>query len=253
MKSQTELQKKLTGTTGSPLQKYLELVVGGNSILSLFRYELITSVFGPLPGAAGFLARKYLYPRLLGRAGNNITFGRNITLRHPRRISIGSNAVIDDYAVLDAKGNGGKNISIADDVIIGRNNILSCKGGTISIGSNTNIGINTAIYSGKSVVIGNNILFAASCYIFGDAPHRSDRLDIPIIQQGQEPCRGITIGDGAWIGAGVKILDGVRIGHDAIIGAGSMVTKDIPPLSIAVGTPARVIRKRGPDEEPISG
>jgi len=240
----TEVQKKLTDIEESSLKRYLDFVIGRENILSLIKYELITCIFGPMPGAAGLFARRYLFKYLLGSAGNNITFGRNITIRHPKKISIGDNTVIDDYAVLDAKGVEGKNITIGNDVILGRNTTLSCKGGTISIGNNTNIGINTAIYSGSSVIIGNNVLFAASCYLFGDGAHRSDRTDIPIIQQGQEPSRGIKIENGVWLGADVKILDGVTIGRDSIIGAGAVVTKDIPPLSIALGIPAKVVKSR---------
>lgn len=240
----TELQKKLTDFGESPIKRYLDIVIGEGSLISLLRYEFITSLFGPLPGAFGLFARRYYFRQLFGYCGDNITFGRNIAIRHPKKIKMGNNTVIDDYSVLDAKGESRENIVIGDNVILGRNTTLSCKGGTISIGDNTNIGINTAIYSGSLVKIGNNILLAAGCYIFGDGPHQIDRTDIPIIQQGQEPSRGIIIEDGAWLGAGVKILDGVTIGHDSIIGASAVVTNDIPPLSIAVGIPANVIRKR---------
>lgn len=240
----TDVQKKLTNLDETAFRRYLDFVIGKGSIISLIKYELITSVFGPLPGAIGLFTRRYLYKYLFGSCGKNVTIGRNITIRHPRKISIGNNAVIDDYAVLDGKGGGKENIFIGDNVIMGRNTTLSCKGGKISIGSDTNIGINTAIYSGSSVNIGNNILIAASCYIFGDGAHRSDRIDIPIIQQGQEPSRGISIEDGVWLGADVKILDGVTVGHDSIIGTGSVVTENIPPLSIAVGTPAKIIKRR---------
>jgi acetyltransferase-like isoleucine patch superfamily enzyme len=240
----TEVQKTLTDIKESSLKRYLNFVIGRESILSLIKYETITCIFGPMPGAAGLLSRRYLFKYLLGNAGNNITFGRNITIRHPKKISIGDNTVIDDYSVLDAKGEEDKNISIGNDVILGRNTTFSCKGGKIFIGNNTNIGINTAIYSGSTVNIGNNILFAASCYIFGDGAHRSDRTDIPIIQQGQEPSKGITIEDGVWLGAGVKILDGVTIGRDSIIGAGAIVTTSIPPFSIALGIPAKVVKSR---------
>lgn len=249
--SKTELQKKLTDFSESPIKRYLDIVIGEGSPISLLRYEFITSLFGPFPGAFGLFARRYFFRQLLGPCGNNITFGRNIAMRHPKKIKIGNNTVIDDYSVLDAKGESRENITIGDNAILGRNTTLSCKGGIISIGNNTNIGINTAIYSGSSVKIGNNILIAAGCYIFGDGPHRSNRTDIPIIQQGQEPSRGIIIEDGVWLGADVKILDGVTIGHDSIIGTGSVVTTDIPPLSIALGTPARVTRQRGVHAESI--
>lgn len=242
--AKTELQKKLTDKNRSQVKTYMDIMLGQNSILSLIKYEIIMSIFGPMPGAIGLFTRRYLFRNLLNSSAENITFGRNTTIRHPKKVLIGNNSVIDDYVVLDAKGVNTKNIIIGSNVIISRNTTFSCKGGTIFIGDNTNIGINSAIYSGSHVTIGNNVLIAASCYIFGDGPHKSDRTDIPIIQQGQEPSIGITIEDGVWLGAGVKILDGVTIGHDSIIGAGAIVTKNIPPLSVAVGIPAKVIKSR---------
>ena len=65
----------------------------------------------------------------------------------------------------------------------------------------------------------------------------------PIWQQG-ETAQGIKIGNDVWIGTNVKILDGVKIGDGSIIGAGSVVTKDIPPYSIAFGSPAKVKKQR---------
>ncbi len=68
-----------------------------------------------------------------------------------------------------------------------------------------------------------------------------------IIDQGVT-CKGIVIEDDCWLGFGVKVLDGVTIGKGSVIGAGAIVTKDIPPFSIAVGVPARVIKSRNPTD-----
>jgi acetyltransferase-like isoleucine patch superfamily enzyme len=253
MIAQDEFRDMIGDKSASSLKKYMALFVGETSYLSLLRYELITSLFGPLPGALGLVSRKLMYRFLLGQAGRGTVFGRNIILRNPGKISLGNNCIIDDNAVLDAKGTSHSGIIIGNGTVLNRNVILSCKGGGIKIGENTNLGINTAIHSEKQVTIGNNVLVSAFCYIVGSGPHKTNRLDIPIIQQGVEPCRGITIEDGVWLGADVKILDGVTIGKDSIIGAGAVVTKDIPPLSIAVGIPAKVIRQRNSDSEPVSG
>ena len=239
----TELQAVLTDSKKSALQKYQELAIGSTSLFALLKYEIVTSLLGQLPGAIGLVLRKRFFRSLLGKVGQNVVFGKSITIRHPHKIRIGNNVVIDDYAVVDAKGTDNKGIVIGDNVVIGRNTVISCKNGNIVIGRNTNIAMNCFIQSAKEVQIGKNVLFAAYCYVIGGGDHRTDRTDIPIIAQGQA-VKGITIEDNCWIGAGVKVLDGATIGRDSIIGSGAVVTKAVSEFSIAAGVPARVIKKR---------
>ena len=87
-------------------------------------------------------------------------------------------------------------------------------------------------------------MIAANCYL-GASNHRFERLDVPVIAQGTpDDSAGVEVADNVWIGAGTTVLDGVRIGRDAIIGAHSLVTADVPAFAIAAGTPARVLRMR---------
>jgi acetyltransferase-like isoleucine patch superfamily enzyme len=241
----TALQAQLTGGA-SPLQKYLALAVGQRSAWALLRYELITCLAGPMPGAAGYVLRKLLYKRLLGSMGRGVVFGRGVVLRHPHKIHIGEGTVLDDNVVLDAKGETNRGIRLGRGVILSRGNVLSCKNGDIEIGDNTNIANGGLIHSEKSVRLGQNILVAALCYLVGGGSHDFDRTDVPIIQQPSLPARGIAIEDNAWLGARVTVLDGVTVGHDAVVGAGSLVLKDVPAWAIAVGSPARVVKSRAP-------
>lgn len=239
----TELQASLTDPNSSALKKYQSAIVGNSSFLYLCKYELITSLLGGLPGALGLMLRKWFYKSLFSKIGNGVVLGRNVVLRHPIKIHLGNNVIIDDNVVLDAKGSNNKGIFIGDNVMIGRNTVLSCKNGDLYIGRNTNIALNCFIQSSKEVRIGDNVLFAAYCYVIGGGDHKTDRTDIPIIAQGQV-VKGITIENNCWIGAGVKIQDGVVIGRDSILGSGAVVTKSVPPFSVAVGVPASIIRTR---------
>ncbi|MCB0165122.1 MAG: acyltransferase [Anaerolineae bacterium] len=239
----TALQAALTDSKKSALSKYQDVVIGSTSFFELLKFEFLTTVIGSLPGAAGLMLRKMLYKSMFGSIGRNVVIGRSVTIRHPRKIHLGDNVVIDDYAVLDAKGSTNQGIFIGDNVLIGRNSVISCKNGDIYIGDNTNIAMNCFVQSAKDVRIGKNILFAAYCYVIGGGDHMTDRIDIPILAQGQI-VRGITIEDNCWLGAGVKVQDGASIGRDSIIGSGAVVTKDIPKFSIAVGIPAKVAKKR---------
>ncbi len=89
---------------------------------------------------------------------------------------------------------------------------------------------------GDNVLIGPNVVIRA-------ADHNFDNIDIPINMQGHRSGR-IIIEDNVWIGANVTIIRDVTIGTGSVIGAGAVVTKDVPPYSIAAGVPARVIKSR---------
>lgn len=239
----TKLQASLTDAGKSALQKYRQLVTGDDGFWKFVFFELTTFFLGPLPGAAGLFLRKKVYPLLLGSVGRNVVFGRSLTIRHPSKIHIGDNTIIDDYAVLDAKGETNRGIRLGSNVLVGRNTVLSCKNGDLAIGDNTNIAMNCFLQSAGEVTVGRNVLFAAFCYVIGGGDHKIDRLDIPILAQGQV-VKGITIAEDCWLGAGVLIRDGVRIGRGAVLGAGAVVVDDIAEYSVAAGVPARHIRSR---------
>lgn len=227
----------------SIMQKYQDLVIGERRLSSLIKYELTTFLLGNLPGATGLFLRRLFYPALFKRIGDKVVFGHHVTLRVPRRISIGNHVVIDDYAMLSARGVGKEGISIGDKVLIGRNSLIKTRSGSIQIKDNANIGSNCQVGSTSSVVIGRYCLLASGCYI-GGMQHGFDRSDVPIVQQALNIKGGIRIEDDVWLGVNVVVNDGITIGQGSIIGAGSIVTKDIPPYSIAVGAPARVIKER---------
>lgn len=220
----------------------MDLFVGKRNILGLLKYELIITLFQNLPGAIGIFLRNLFYHLLFKKIGKGVSFGKSITIRHPYKISIEDNVVIDDNCMLDAKGLDNKGIIIKEGVYIGRNSILSCKNGTIIISKNVNIGFNCDIFSASKVKIGENTLIAAYSYIIGGG-HNYERTDISIAEQ-EKHSHGIEVGKNCWIGAGASVLDNITIGNETIIGAGAVVTKDIPPYSIAAGIPAHVIKSR---------
>ena len=90
---------------------------------------------------------------------------------------------------------------------------------------------------GDSVLIGPHALLLS-----GGRQHRTDRLDIPIKQQGNFPKEPLIVGKGAWIGANATVM--AEVGEDSIVGAGAVVTKPVPARAIVAGNPARVIRIR---------
>ena len=243
--SQAEImdtQRELFDHKKSKAQKYQDLFIGERGFWKMVKYELIMTLCSWVPGALGILLRSKFYPRLLGKVGRNVAFGMNVAIRHPGKIFIGDNVVIDDHCVLDAKGENNKGLFLGNGVFVGRGTILTCHNGDIVLEDNCNIGFHCVISSLGSIVIKKNNLMAAFCYLVG-GNHDSDRLDIPVLLQGRS-AKGIVLEENIWLGAAAKVLDGVTIGRDCIIGAGSLVTEDIPAWKIAVGTPAKVIKDR---------
>ena len=110
-----------------------------------------------------------------------------------------------------------------------------------SIGDRSGIGVN-AVLTGR-VVIGNDVMMGEDVIIY-TANHEFSRLDIPMNSQGVQNEKPVIIGDDVWIGGRVIILPGVNIGKSAIIGAGAVVTKDVPQYAIVAGNPAQVIKYR---------
>lgn len=226
----------------SPRDKYVSLVVGRPGLGALLKYELVVSLAQARAGALGLALRKQLYPWLLGTCGRNVIFGQNVVLRHPHKIHIGSNVVIDDNCLLDAKGESNRGIRIGDGVFVGRNSILSCKDGDIELRDGANIGFNCEVFSASRVTIGAGVLMAAYSYVIGGDHDFSDPGKSVLDQA--RTSSGVIIGDGAWLGAGAKILDGVTVGSGAVIGAGAVVREAVPDQAVAVGVPARVVSSR---------
>lgn len=112
---------------------------------------------------------------------------------------------------------------------------------SLSIGDNSGVGIN-CILQGK-VSIGDNVMMGPEVWIY-TRNHKHSDVDIPMKEQGFETEKPVSIGNDIWIGSRVTILPGVNVGDGAIIGTGSVVTKDVPPYTIVGGNPAKVLKSR---------
>ena len=110
--------------------------------------------------------------------------------------------------------------------------------GVNGVGKTTTIGKLATNFAGtgKKVMIADNVLIST-------AAHKYQDVLIPIKDQGYESKGNIIICDGSWIGVGSIIMSGVRVGKNSVVGANSVVTHDIPPFSVAAGSPARVIKR----------
>jgi acetyltransferase-like isoleucine patch superfamily enzyme len=243
--SAVKVQQTLKAPGKSRLRKYSELVVGEPGLWALLRYELICGLFGGMPGALGLWLRGRLYRSLFGAVGRDVVFGRNLTLRHPHKIRIGSGVVLDDQCMLDAKGAGNAGIVLEDGVFLGRNSILVCKDGDIHLGRRVNVSYFCEIFSSNRVSVGENTLIAAYCYLMSGGAYDYES-PVPMADQELFGSAGpLEVGPDCWLGAKCVVMDGASIGAGSVIGAGAVVTRPVPPRTVAVGVPARVVKRIG--------
>jgi acetyltransferase-like isoleucine patch superfamily enzyme len=191
----------------------------------------------------GLLARPFLKS-----CGTRFFVGRGTKILFPKRLTAGRNVAIGDYVYLNCYGVEG--VRIADNVRIKEfgwiqvTSHLSHPGVGMTVGPNTYIGPHCILGAAGGINVGADVVMGAYVQLLAEN-HNFESGDLPINRQGVTR-RGIVVEDGCWLGNSVIVLDGVRIGSNSVIGAGSVVTHDIPQDSIAVGNPARVIRSRTP-------
>lgn len=194
---------------------------------------------------ASIFSPPYMDRFYLARFGPNPYVDPRAILNHDN-LHIGPHVFIADRVIIHQAAGGGR-IMLAEAAHVLRDGVLETgQGGTISIGRDTFLHPRAQVMAYRGdITIGDHVAIAPSCAFYA-YNHGSKPGDL-IKHQPLETRGGITIGDDAWLGFGVIVLDGVTIGSGAIIGAGAVVTEDIPNNAIAVGNPARVISKRGAD------
>lgn len=162
----------------------------------------------------------------------------------------GKNTVLQGY--IDARGNR-CNIRVGDECTLQGLLVTETDTSEIVIGNNVFIGSQTVVDCATRVEIEDDVLVSYQCLLIDSNNHSNNaavrRNDLPDVKYGRAynwaaiPSRPIVIRRGAWIGARAILLKGVTVGEGAIVGAGSVVTKDVEPYTIVAGNPARVVRR----------
>jgi acetyltransferase-like isoleucine patch superfamily enzyme len=177
--------------------------------------------------------------RFCGRVGANTYISPLAELRGTRKIFLGDDVVLERHARLCANGAKAR-ITVGRWTTIAPYALLKCNEGVIKIGDFCSVNDYTTIYGYGGVHIGNHVHIAGHVTVVA-SDHKPENLGN--LSFSVDLCaKGIVIEDNVWIGANVVVLDGVRIGTGSVIGAGAVVSRDIPPRSLAVGVPARVIK-----------
>lgn len=191
---------------------------------------------------ATWFAPPYKERRRLARYNSQGYIAPSATIHHAN-LQIGKNVFVGDRVVIFQDRNGGS-VALADRVHLYSDTCIQTgDGGSLKIGSDTHIQPRCQFSAYKAPIqIGYGVQIAPNCafypYAHGFAPGEL------IAKQPLQSKGGIIIDDDAWLGFGVIVLDGVRIGKGAVVGAGAVVTQDVPDGAIAVGVPARVVNMR---------
>src|SRR5262245_52944473 len=222
----------------------LRFYLGGKSS-SLWRYaisETVQTLVGWCPGLPGIAIRAVAYKAILHAQGLPAIEDR-VRIVRSEDVWLGSRVYLD-YGVYLHGGPGGLHIGAGSWIMNGsRLHVFNVRGmpqSGIRLGRRTFVGEGTIMRGQGGIRVGDNVLFGPGVQVLA-VNHVFSDPERPVMEQGIT-AEGIVIEDNCWIGAGALILDGVTIGRGATVGAGSVVTSSVPAHSLAVGSPARVIR-----------
>jgi acetyltransferase-like isoleucine patch superfamily enzyme len=185
-------------------------------------------------------------PRL-GACGGRFFLGRGTTILFPGHLRVGRNVAIGDYVYMSCLGRGGvslgNNVRIREFGWVQVSSHLTNLGEGLSVGDDTYVGPHCVLGAGGGIRIGRDVTLGAYVQLLAENHGFADP-NLPINEQGVTR-RGIVVEDDCWLGNSAIVLDGVRVGRGAVVGAASVVTRDVPPGAVVAGNPARVVRERG--------
>ncbi|MGD8598804.1 MAG: acyltransferase [Anaerolineae bacterium] len=230
------------GLRGNVL-RYMERVSGRRTLLPYLWQGLVLTALTWVPTVAGSLLRGFAYRAVLDGAGPGCFIEQDVRWYVPRRIRLGRRVMVGEGCFLDAHSMTGR-ITLDDDVWLSRGcYVVAYHNAAVQIAAQAYIGHRCLLYGHGGIQVGRDVLMANDVQLIC-GNHTYARRDVPIRAQPtvEEP---IVIEDDVWLGASAIVLGGVTVGRGSVVGAGSVVTRDLPPYSIARGVPAQVVGVRG--------
>jgi acetyltransferase-like isoleucine patch superfamily enzyme len=230
----------LKGGMAANFWDYVERSTGGRSLPRFLWQGAVLTVLYRLPTIWACILRGVVYRTVLGGIGSFCLVEADVRLHVPQRIFLGDRVFVGQYCYLDGQTSF---LRLGDDVHLARSCTLRAGERGITIYDGAGINTRTYVDGNGGVEVGRNALLSPGVQVIS-GNHVFDRTDVPIRNQGTAYGK-VTIGEDCWLGTNVIVLPGVTIGRGSVVGAGAVVTGDLPDLSIALGVPARVVGRRG--------
>ena len=219
---------------------YVERTTGERSLPRFFWQGLVLTALYRMPTVWATALRGIVYRGVLGGIGRSCLIEEDVRLQIPQRIFLGSRVFVGQYSYLDGQTSF---LKLGDDVHLARFCTLRAGEGGITVRDGAGINMRCFLDGNGGLEIGPNTLLSPGVQVIS-GNHVFDDPDMPIRFQGTHYGK-VTIGEDCWLGTNVLVLPGVTIGRGAVVGAGAVVTKDVPEYGIALGIPAKVVGHRG--------
>ncbi len=182
------------------------------------------------------------YRQLIFRIVHRRKLGKHIIIDNPEKIILHRGSSVGHFSTfITCKNNISNNIELGENSKISNSCHVLSSGGAVIIGNNSFIGGHSVLLGGGGITIGHNVLISYHACICSSSHQTETNLAEGIYRN--DTFAPITIEDNVFIGANTTLLMGITIGKDVVIGAGSVVTKNIPPRQIWAGNPAKKIKE----------
>jgi acetyltransferase-like isoleucine patch superfamily enzyme len=229
--------------TGQNIRRYVLRMTGGHSWRRWVWQGTILTLFGGLPTVFGSVLRGWTYRTVLAGMGQGCFIERDVRWQVPRQVLLGHRVMVGEGCFVDAHSLSSR-IELRDDVWLSRGcYLIAGRDAEIVIERRAYIGHRCLFYGHGGIHVGRDVLLANDVQLVC-GNHTFARRDIPIRSQPTVE-RPIVIGDDVWLGASAIVLGGVTVGNGSVVAAGAVVTRDLPPYSIARGVPAEIVGVRG--------
>jgi len=236
-----DFREKMKGSLKQRLWYYVERTTGKRSLTAFLKQKTTLTLMSGLPTMLGSMLRGITYRSILGDIGSSTLIEKNVHFNIPKKVFLGNRVIIGENCYFDVMVPEGE-IQLKDEVDIGRHCTLQSGPGSLCLNESVRIGPFSQLFGCGGLTIGRNSLTARNVIILS-GHHIYEDPSIPIRSQGHK-LKQVQIGEDVWIGANTVVMPGVTIGDGSVIGAGSVVTKGVQPYSVAVGVPAKAVKKR---------